>query len=102
MCYHNIDKRQVAGASFRGPLQMYILNLTLNEKLASHILQFASKYHVFLNSLWPQIREHTHRSSGPAKYRVFLDSLWGQIRDHTHRNLGQVAIYDTAVGFEKM
>ena len=25
------------------------LNFTLNEKLASHTLQFVSKYHVFLN-----------------------------------------------------
>ena len=41
-----------------------LLNLTLNEKLSSHSLQFVSKYHVFLDSLWPQIREHTYRSSG--------------------------------------
>ena len=60
-CRHNIDvnmaassffkqKRiQVAGASFRGPLLICLLNLTLNEKSASHTLQFALKDHVFLN-----------------------------------------------------
>ena len=60
------------------------------------------KYHVFLNSLWPQIREHTHRSLGPAKYCVFLDSLRPQIWEHTHRNLGPVALYYTGVELEKM
>ena len=40
--------KQVAGAGFRGPLLICLLNLTLNEKLASHTLQFVSKYHVFL------------------------------------------------------
>ena len=53
------------------------LNLTLNEKPSSHKLQFASKYHVFLNSLQAQI--------------------W----DHTHHNSGAAAIYYTAVGLEK-
>merc|ERR1711867_119823 len=57
---------QVAGAGFRGPLLICLLNLTLNEKSASHILQFVSKYHVFLNSLWAQIWDHTHCSSGLA------------------------------------
>ena len=41
-----------------------LLNLTLNEISSSHSLQFASKYHVSLDSLWPQIWEHTHRSLG--------------------------------------
>ena len=61
-----------------------------------------SKYHVFLDSLRAQIREHTHHSSGPAKYHVFLDSLWLQIRDHTHRNLGAAAIYYTGVELENL
>ena len=39
---------QVAGDGFRGPLLICLLNLTLNKKSASHTLQFASKYHVFL------------------------------------------------------
>ena len=59
-------KKQVAGAGFGGPLLICLLNLTLNKKSSLHSLQFASKYHVSLDSLWPQIREHTHRSSGPA------------------------------------
>ena len=54
-----------------------LLNLTLKQKLSLHSLQFASKYHVFLDWLRPQI--------------------W----DHTHRNLGPVATYYTAVGLEK-
>ena len=29
-------KRQVAGAGFRGPLLICLLNLTLNEKMVSH------------------------------------------------------------------
>ena len=70
--------KQVAGAGFRGPLLICLLNLTLNEKSSSHSLQFASKYHVFLNSLQAQ--------------------FW----DHTHCNSGLVAIYYTAVGLEKM
>ena len=41
------------------------------------MLQFMSKYHVFLNSLRVQILDHTHHSSGPA------------------------AIHYTAVGLEK-
>ena len=54
-----------------------------------------------LDSLWPQIWKHTHRSSGPEKYHVFLYSLWPHIREHTHRNLGPVAFYYTAVELEK-
>ena len=57
---------QVAGAGFRGPLLICLLNLTLNEKSSSYTLQFVLKYHVFLDSLWPQIWDHTHRDSGPA------------------------------------
>ena len=68
----------MAGAGFRGPLLICLLNLTLNKKSVSDSLQFASKYHVFLDSLWPQIR------------------------DHTHHNLGQAAIYYTGVEFKKM
>ena len=116
----NIKVMQVPGASFRGP------HLTLNKKSSSHSLQFALKYHVFLNSLRPQIWEHTHRSSGlvkyyvfldslrlqirkhthcslvPAKYHVFLDSLHLQVWEHTHRNSGPAALYYTAVELEKM
>ena len=40
-----------------------LLNLTLNEKSSSYSLQFMSKSHVFLNSLRPQIWEHTHLNS---------------------------------------
>ena len=61
-----------------------------------------SKYHVFLDSLQAQIREHTHHSLGPAKYHVFLDSLRPQIREHTYRSLGPVALYYTGVELEKM
>ena len=50
----------MAGAGFGGPLLICFLNLTLNKKLSLHSLQFVSKYHVSLDSLWPQIREHTH------------------------------------------
>ena len=55
-----------------------LLNLTLNKKLSSQSLQFASKYH------------------------VFLDLLQLQIRDHTHHNLGLVTLYYTAVELENM
>ena len=56
----------MAGAGFGGPLLISLLNLTLNEKLSLHSLQFVSKYHVFLDSLRLQIWEHTHRNLGPA------------------------------------
>ena len=72
------DIVQVAGAGFRGPCLICLLNLTLKEKSSSHSLHFALKYHVFLNSLWEQIRDHTHYNSGP------------------------VVIYFTAVELEKM
>ena len=98
----NTNKKQVAGAHFRGLLLICLLNWTLNKKLSSHSLQFASKYHVFLDSLQVQIREHIHHSSNPANYHVFLDSLWLQIREHTHRSLGLAALYYTAVELEKM
>ena len=67
----------MAGASFRSPLLICLLNLTLNKKLSLHSLQFASKYY------------------------VSLDSLRGQIRDHTYRNSVTVAIYYTGVELEK-
>ena len=122
----NLIKKQVAGAGFRDPLLICLLNLTLNKKSISHSLQFVSKYHVFLDSLWAQIwehthhssgtakyhvffdslwvliREHKHHSSGTAKYHVFLDSLWPQIWDHTHHNSGLAALYYTAVELENM
>ena len=60
-----------------------------------------SKYHIFLDSLWAQIREHTHHSSGPANYHVFLDSVQPQIGEHTHRSLGLAALYYTGVELEK-
>ena len=53
----------MAGASFWGPLLICLLNLTLNEKLSLHLLQFVLKDHVSFDSLWPQIREHTYRNS---------------------------------------
>ncbi len=43
------EKKQVAGDSFGGPLLICYLNFTLNKKLASHTLQFVSKYHVIIN-----------------------------------------------------
>ena len=67
----------MAGASFGGPLLICLLKFILNKKSSSHSLQFPLKYHVFLNSLWLQIWEHTHHNSGP------------------------VAIYYTAVELEK-
>ena len=94
--------KQVAGAGFGGPFLICLLNLTLSEKLSSHSLQFVWKNHVFLDSLWVQIREHTYHSSGPTKYHVFLDSFRPQIREHTQFSLGPVALYYTGVEFEKM
>ena len=41
-------QKQVAGASFRGPLLIFLLNLTLNTKWASHTSQFALKDYVLL------------------------------------------------------
>ena len=41
------EKKHVAGAGFKGPLLICLLNLTLTAKLASHTLQFAV--------LWPYI-----------------------------------------------
>ena len=35
------DKKQVAGAGFKGPLLICLLNLTLTTKLASNTSQFA-------------------------------------------------------------
>ena len=61
-----------------------------------------SKYHVFLDSLQAQIREHKHHSSGLAKYHVFLYSLQLQIQEHTHRSSGPAALYYTGVELEKM
>ena len=58
VCKTKITKiiKQVAGASFGGPLLICLLNLTLNEKLSLHSLQFVSKYHVSLDSLRLQIQ----------------------------------------------
>ena len=61
-----------------GLLQICRLNLTLNEKLSLHSLQFALKYHVSLDSLRPQIQEHTYRNSVTAALyyaRVELENL---------------------------
>ena len=91
----------MAGAGFGGPLLICLLNLTLNEKSSAHSLQFVSKYHVSLDSLWLQIQEHTHHSSGPVKYHVSLDSLRPQIWEHTHCNLVKAAIYHARVELEK-
>jgi len=80
--------KQVAGTGFGGPLLICLLNLTLNEKSSSHSLQFVSKYHVFLDSLRPQIREHKHRNSGPeALYYtgVELEKMQHTHREHTYR-----------------
>ena len=90
------------GVGFGGPLLICVLNLTLNEKLSSHSLQFVSKYHFFLDSLWVQIQKHTTYSSGPGKYFVFLDSLWPQIREHTHCNSVTAALYYTGVELENL
>ena len=54
--------KQVAGAGFGGPLLICLLSLTFNKKSSLHSLQFALKYHVSLDSLRPQIREHTYRN----------------------------------------
>ena len=64
--------KQVAGAGFRGPLLICLLNLTLNEKSESHTLQFVKVSCLLKLTL----------------------STW----DHIHRNSGLVAIYYTAVG----
>ena len=63
---HNQINKQVAGAGFGGPLLICLLNLTLNEKLSLHSLQLASNYHVSLDSLRPQIWEHTYHNSVTA------------------------------------
>ena len=69
--------KQVAGAGFGGPLLICLLNLTLNKKSSLHSLQFMSKYHVFLDSLWLQIREHTHHKSGLAAFYYNEDGAKG-------------------------
>ena len=92
----------MAGASFGGLLLICLLNLTLNEKSSAHSLQFVSKYHVSLDSLWPQIREHTHHSSGLAKYHVSLDSLRVQITEHTDRNYVTAALHYARVELENL
>ena len=79
-----------------------LLNLTFNKKFSSHSLQFASKYHVFLDSLRVHIWEHTYHSLSPTKYHVFLDSLWPQTREHTHCSFGPAALYYTGVELEKI
>ena len=68
----------MAGAGFGGPLLICLLNLTLNQKMLAHSLQLVSKYHVSLDSLQPQIREHTHRNLVMAALyytRVELENL---------------------------
>ena len=37
-----------------------------------------------------------------SKYHVFLNSLWAQIQDQIYYSSGLAAIYYTAVGLEKM
>ena len=49
----------MAGAGFGGPLLICLLKFTLNEKSLAHSLQFGTKYHVYSDSLWGQITEHT-------------------------------------------
>ncbi len=78
----------MAGAGFRDPLLICLLNLTLNTKSSSHSLQFVSKYHVSLDSLWPQIREHTYRNSMMAALYyagVELEKCNPQRTENTHR-----------------
>ena len=64
----------MAGAAFRGPLLICLLNLNLNEKSSLHSLQFMLKYHVSLDYLWAHIWGHTHRNLGPAAL------YWSRIR----------------------
>ena len=52
-------KQQVAGTGFGDPLLICLLKFTLNEKSLAHSLQFGTKYHVYSDSLWAQITEHT-------------------------------------------
>ena len=68
----------MAGAGFEDPFLICPLKLALYEKLSLHLLQFVLKYHVSLDSLWPQIQ------------------------DQTQCNLGPAALYYTAVELEKM
>ncbi len=42
-----------------GPLLICLLKFTLKEKSLVHSLQFRSKYHVYSDSLWAPIKEHT-------------------------------------------
>ena len=56
----------MAGAGFGYPFVICLLNLTLNEKLLLHSLQLVWNYHVSLDSLQPQIREHTYHNSMTA------------------------------------
>ena len=79
---------QVAGAGFRVRLLICLLNLTLNEKSSLHSLQFASKYHVSLDSLQPQIREQTHGNLVTAALYytgVELEKIYETHREQTDR-----------------
>ena len=52
-------EKQVAGVGFGGPLLIYLLKFTLNEKSLAHSIQFGTNYHVSSDSLRAQITEHT-------------------------------------------
>ena len=67
--------KQVAGASFRGLLIICLLNLTLNEKSASHALQFALKYHVFLNQPSAQTWDHIHHSLRCSSHILYCSRI---------------------------
>ena len=76
---------QVAGAGIRGPLLICLLNLTLNAKLSSYSSQFKLKYHILLNSLWVQIRDHIYRSLGLAAIYYTTVRLEKSNREQTDR-----------------
>ena len=73
----------MAGAGFKSLLLICLLNLTLTTKLASHTLQFALKYHVFLNSLWAQIRDHIHCSLRCGGHILYCSRIRKNVTENT-------------------
>ena len=89
----------MAGAGFRGPLLICLLNLTL---IVITFIAVCIEVSCLLKfTLATNSGAHTLQF-GPAKYHIILDSLWLQIREHTYRNSVMAALYYNGVEFEKM
>ena len=71
---------------WQGPLLICLLNLTLNQKSASHSLQFMLKYYIFLNQLSMQNPDHIYRSSWCGGHILYCS----RIRKNVSENREQI------------